>query len=193
MKWIQWLLDNAWTVIIVATVLAQMFQAIRKKKGGGVDLPEAEQPKEYEFEDPELAERTRRIREEIQRKIEQRSRGHTEAPPLREESEAPPPIIREVAVSRPVATASTGTRAESQRQAEILEQQAMWEEKLREAQRMKASIQKRTAFEATTADHSTAARRTSRGSLIGDLQSPEALRRAFVLREVLGPPVALRK
>ncbi|AOS45055.1 hypothetical protein Verru16b_02124 [Lacunisphaera limnophila] len=189
MKWIQWLIDNAWTVIIVGTVLAQMLQAVFKKKGGDPTVGE-EPPKEYEFEDPELAERTRQIRAEIQRKIEQRTRGQEEAPPLVVEA-TPPPVIREVVVTRD-AEAAGYTRAESQRQAEILEQQAVWAEKLKEAQRLKASIEKRTLFESATADHSNDARTLSRGGLITELRTPEALRRAFVLREVLGPPVALR-
>ena len=32
----------------------------------------------------------------------------------------------------------------------------------------------------------------SRGGLLADLRDPSSLRRAFVLREVLGPPVGLR-
>jgi len=32
----------------------------------------------------------------------------------------------------------------------------------------------------------------ARTVVLDDLRSPQALRRAFVLREVLGPPVALR-
>lgn len=193
MKWIQWLLDNAWTVIIVGTVLVQMFQAIFKKKAGDADAPEAAPPKEYEFEDPELAERTRKIREEIQRKIEQRARGYTETPPPTPapEPQAPPPLIRETVP--PAAAATAYTRVESQRHAEILEQQAAWEEKLREAQRMKAAIQKRTTYEAATADQSAVTLSATRNTVVGDLKSPEALRRAFILREVLGPPVALRQ
>jgi hypothetical protein len=191
MKWIQWGLDNLWTVIIVGTVLLQMIQAVFKKKGGGTTATE-EQPKEFEFEDPELAERTRRIREEIQRKIEQRARGYTEAP-SQAEIETPPPIIREVRVERPVAASQASSRVEVERQAEILEQQAVWEEKLREAKRMKASIEKRTAFESSTTDRAGASLSATRQRVVDDLRSPEALRRAFILREVLGPPVALRK
>jgi hypothetical protein len=197
MKWLQWILDNAWTLIIVGTVLAQLFQAIVRKKEGPQKPSEEEPPREYEFEDPELAERTRKIREEIQRKIAQRQRGGAEqdaaeAPaPAAYESETPPPLIREVVAPRPVTAA--GTRLDTQRQAEILEQQAAWAEKLQEAQRMKASALKRTEFETATADHSQAARTISRVGVLDDLRSPAALRRAFILREVLGPPVALRK
>lgn len=192
MKWLQWAIDNAWTLIIVGTVLAQLFQAVFKKKGGDIG-GEAEPPKEFEFEDPALAERTRRIREEIQRKIEQRARGYTEAEPPAIGSEEPPPVIRDVIVPHPAVPAMGGTRLENQRHAEILEQQAVLEEKLREAQRMKAAIQRRTTFESATADHRSAALSATRGLVLGELQSPEALRRAFILREVLGPPVAMRR
>jgi hypothetical protein len=149
-------------------------------------------PEQASFDDPELAERTRKIREEIQRKIEQRARGYAHEQPTlpRSEPEAPPPVIREVAVPRqPIHAAS---RIEAQRQAEILEEQAVLMEKLREAQAMKAGAQKRTEFENATADHSGEARTASRATVLVDLRSPDALRRAFILREVLGPPVSLR-
>lgn len=198
MKWLQWMLDNAFAVVIVGGVLLQLLQAVMKKKRGEETPSSEEQPKEYEFEDPELAERTRKIREEIQRKIAQRQRGGAEqdaepAPaPAAYEAEAPPPIIREVVAQRPVMP-TAGTRLDMQRQAEILEQQAAWAEKLQEAQRLKASALKRTEYEAATADRSQAARTVSRVGVLDDLRSPAALRRAFILREVLGPPVALRK
>jgi hypothetical protein len=57
---------------------------------------------------------------------------------------------------------------------------------------MKAAALKRTEFEAATADHSATARTQARSTVLGDLHDPDALRRAFILREVLGPPMALR-
>ncbi len=196
MKWLQWAIDNAFTLIIIGGVLAQMLQAVMKKKDGGGGTPAGEEPKEYEFEDPELAERTRRIREEIQRKITQRQQG---VPPAEAgeftEVEAPP-LIREVVVSasEPVARpTSRQSRLETQRQAEILEEQAAWEAKLQEARQLKESAAKRTEFERATADLSAEKRAVVRSTVLGDLRSPEALRRAFILREVIGPPVALRK
>ncbi|MDQ5979079.1 MAG: hypothetical protein QG602_2053 [Verrucomicrobiota bacterium] len=201
MKWVQLLLDNIWAVIIIGGVLLQLFQAITKKKGGDESAPgQPEQSKEFEFDDPELAERTRKIREEIQRRIAQRQRGGTEqerAPvpePSAMESDVPPPIIREVVAPVPQSPPMrSGSRLDAQRQAEILEQQAAWQEKLTEAKRMKESASKRTEFEEATADHSAAKRTATRATVVGDLRSPEALRRAFILSEVLGPPVALRK
>jgi hypothetical protein len=189
MKWLKFILDNTWTVVIIGGVLLQLIQAIRKKKAGEETLAD-ESPKEFQFDDPDLAERTRKIREEIQRKIEQRTRGQAETPAPDTEIEAPPPIIREVAVSRTPVQAPS--RIDVQRQAEILEEQATLMERLREAEFMKAAGKKRTEFEAATADHTAEAQVATRSSVLGDLRSPEALRRAFILREVLGPPVALR-
>ena len=62
-----------------------------------------------------------------------------------------------------------------------------------EAEQMKLAAQKRARYEAATADHSTTARSLARSTVLDDLRDPEALRRAFILREVLGPPVALRR
>lgn len=198
MKWLQWLVDNAWTVVIIGGVLAQMLQAVMKKKAGEEDTGADQSPKEYEFDDPELAERTRRIRAEIQRRIAQRQHGGETSVPAAAGDvprEIVPPVIREVVVSAPVhpQPARAGARFDAQRHAEILEQQAAWEEKLREAKQMKEAAVKRTEFEDATADHTSARRAAVRSTVLEDLRTPEALRRAFILREVLGPPVALRR
>jgi hypothetical protein len=195
MKWIELLFDNVWAVVIIAGVLMQLFEAITKRKGEAQIPPKGQPPKEYEFEDPELAARTRKIREEIQRKIAERQRGGEDSPAPATDVHASPPVIREVitAPSEPAATLRGTSRLEVQRQAEILEEQAAWEQKLAEAKGMKAAAQKRTEFEMATADYSAATRSMTRAEVLGELHSPEALRRAFILREVLGPPVALRR
>ncbi len=142
------------------------------------------------FEDPELAERTRKIREEIQRKIEQRSRGggyvEPRAPVAQPETPTPPPVIREVVPAR------SSARFDVQRHAEILEQQAAMMERLREAEVMKAGAEKRTEFEKETADHNPELLAKVRANVLQDLRDPAALRQAFILREIIGPPVALR-
>jgi hypothetical protein len=201
MRWLQWALDNLWTLLIIAGVAAQLLQAVRARKNKDADAPEADfVPEDESFEDPELAERTRRIREEIQRKISERQRGGSPAPESRDEPEPPfapdePPLVREVAVERaPVPPVAAGhmTRLEAQRSAEILEQQAALAQRLRQAKEMKAASVRRAAHEAKTANKDVQARKVARGELLEDLHSPQALRRAFVLREVLGPPVGLR-
>jgi hypothetical protein len=191
MKVIHWLLDNIWAAVIIVAVLDQLRKAVFKKKGEE-EVPPAHE--EGTFEDPELAERTRKIREEIQRKIAERARGYpTEQPVAPREEAAEPPVVREVAVpSVPSVLRPGASRLEAQRHAEILEEQAALAEQLREAELMKAAALKRAQYEAATADHSAAARTLSRSTLLGDLHDPVALRRAFILREVLGPPVALR-
>ncbi len=199
MRVLQWVLDNLFTVLIIAGVLAQLLQAVKGRKGGEDEAgPTVEPPKEFEFEDPELAERTRRIREDIRRKIAQRQAGGApegEPAPETASFDEPPPVVREVAVERaepppPVVVASS--RLETQRQAEILEQQAALAAQLRQLDEMKAAAQRRNAFEASTVSALATERKKARGALLDDLRDPTALRRAFVLREVLGPPVGLR-
>jgi len=198
-----WVVKHSWTLVIIAGVIAQVIKAIRGQKDDEPSAPadSADKP----FADPELSERTRRIREDIQRKIEERRRGMGQGsheppapPPPMPEVEAnaydtPPPLVREVAVERaPAPVRASVSRAEAQRQAEILEQQAALAEKMRELELMKAAAVRRNEFEQATADTQTADKVAARGALLDDLRSRDALRRAFVLREVLGPPVALR-
>ncbi len=206
-----WILDNLQLLIFIAGAVAWWLnQRMREKAGERADYdadgtPEA-RPRGG-FEDAELAERTRRIREEIGRKIAERRRaggGYAEPartapaslqPPVREAAPpriplAPePPPVREVVVR--------ASRQESvmsaRRSAEILEQQAAMAGQLQQAVEMKAAAQRRMAYEARVAtDGGTAARTAARGSLLHDLNEAGSLRRAFVLREVLGPPVGLR-
>lgn len=198
-----WVTKHAWTLVIIAGVIAQFIKAVRGHKDDEPAAPadSADKP----FADPELSERTRRIREDIQRKIEERRRAtgqgdyeQPSAPPPMPEVEAnaydtPPPLVREVVVERvPEPVRASVSRAEAQRQAEILEQQAALAEKMRELEVMKAAAARRSEFERATADVQAEAKVAARGALLDDLRNRNALRRAFVLREVLGPPVALR-
>ena len=187
-----WVFDHLQVIIAIAGGIAWWLgQKKQASAGGAVPRPAEERG----FQDPELAERTRRIREEIQRKIEQRAKGYATEQPRRPAAEvaAPPPLVREVVVTpAPVRPGRGMSHEEAQQQAEILEQQAALVAKLREAELVKASVQRRTEFEASTADHSVAARTLSRSTVLDDLREPAALRRAFIMREVLGPPVALR-
>jgi type IV secretory pathway VirB10-like protein len=188
---LDWVSKHFVTLVIVAGVLAQLIKAVRGQKDTDEDA--ASSPTDRQFDDPELAERTRKIREDIQRKIESRRRaagqgGYTEAAPP-----APPPLAREVVVERvPEPVPAATSRLEQQRHAEILEQQAALAEKMREIELMKAAAARRTEFERATADTQTENKVAARGALLGELRGAHALRRAIVLREVLGPPVALR-
>ena len=190
----RWITDNLQLVLAVAGALAWW---LTQRKQAAAEEAAPPPHEEKSFEDPELAERTRRIREEIQRKIEQRARGyaHEQPRPLPPEPPELPPIIREIFLPLAPAPAAppVSARLEAQRNAEILEQQAALAEQLRQAKLMKAAAQKRVEFEAATADHRAAARTEARTTIMDDLRTPKALRRAFILREVLGPQVGLRR
>ncbi|HWA24414.1 MAG TPA: hypothetical protein VG734_01980 [Lacunisphaera sp.] len=194
MKWISWLLDHLWAAVVIVGVLAQLFQAVFKRKNEGMPGSDAgEEPaRDSDFGDPDLAEQTRRIREDIERRKAQRAGQQAEE---RVEQSQPnpspvPPLVREVTKSPTPAREST--RVEARRQAEILEEQASLLEKLQEAEVLKAAAARRRGFELATADHATEVRAATRLTVLEDLHSPAALRRAFILREVLGPPLALR-
>lgn len=186
-----WIFDHLQIVIAVAGAIAWWLNQRRQGQAEG----EEASPPETAFDDPELAERTRKIREEIQRKIAERARGYpTEQPTLPIEVPDEPPLVREVVVTpaSPMPRRSR-TALETQRQAEILEEQATLAERLREAEQMKLAAQKRARYEASITDRSDVERSLSRTTVLDDLRDPAALRRAFILREVLGPPVALRR
>lgn len=188
-----WVFEHFQVILAAAGAIAWWLNQRRKEQGTDEAPPPHE---EATFDDPELAERTRRIREEIQRKIEQRAKGYADEQPMRPHDEpvAPPPLVREVVVTQAPPVMRRGlSYTEAQRQAEILEEQATLAERLREAQLMKTAALKRTEFEASTADYTAATLTQTRSTVLDDLRTPAALRRAFILREVLGPPVALKR
>ena len=143
-------------------------------------------------------ERTRRIQEEIRRKIleRQRSRETRPASPL----EAPRPIASPLAPPRaarrlePPSLPAVGTSDE------ILAKQREMVEALRAIDEQKTAASRRRTVEAmvsgaegTEAVYAkTAVAAVNAQRLLGDLKDRQQLRRAVVLREVLGAPVALR-
>jgi type IV secretory pathway VirB10-like protein len=199
-----WIFDHVWVLVAIATVIGRLFMKFRGGNASQGDQPAPR--KEFVFEDPELAERTRKIREEIQRRIAERRGQHLQPPVLPPQprpaplAEAPAPaappitlreVIREVMQPRPEPVPSSrqmttaGMAVENERQVDLLK-------KLKEAEQMKAAAVRRAASEATTISREPAALPQVRAAVLEDLRAPQALRRAFVLREVLGPPVALR-
>jgi hypothetical protein len=168
--------------------------------------------------DPEEARRVRKIQEEIRRKIAERRGEHPparthelpvpERPPLLRPAEAPPldplngpmrrifdelerraqppaqpslpPVFAERAASQAAAVA---------RQEELAEEyRVLQESRMLAARRVAHATVERKTREQSEGGLLTA----SRGSLLAELRDPRSLRRAFVLREVLSPPVGLR-
>ncbi len=186
-----WALKHLQLIIAIAGAVAWWISQRRLAKQGS-----PEPRKEATFEDPDLAERTRRIREEIQRKIEQRARAYTQLqPPVpRAEPAAPAPVRDEMVVQSvqpaPLADVAAAQR-ESKRAAAIVLQQSALAERLRRAVETKAAAMLSAKAESPDRGEKEDAA-AARLALSEDLGSPLALRRAFVLREILGPPVGLR-
>jgi hypothetical protein len=118
-----------------------------------------------ELPDPFGGGTIRRVFEEMERKLQ------PPAPPVE-----PPPLVQH-------------RRAEFERQQQLAEQMKALAEQRALAQKRAANLAEQQKIEATSEARVLVAARTR---TLDDLRDPQALRRAFVLREVLGTPVGLR-
>ena len=170
-------------VIVVVSIVRNAAKVVRKA-GGQTQTPAPRTPADY---DPALAERTRRIQEEIRRKIAER-RGTIAAPeaaPVGRRME-PPVIFVEERAEREFTPADTA----------VLERQQQLANQMRALEQARVTEQRRanqvTATLKTESESERGLLVGTRGDLLADLRDPASLRRAFVLREVLGAPVGLR-
>ncbi|AKC81745.1 hypothetical protein IMCC26134_01260 [Verrucomicrobia bacterium IMCC26134] len=161
---------------------------------------------------PDTDERVRRIQEEIRRKIAERrglaaptsppAAGPAPYPPDLHEPHwtSPPPVPPSVPVSSRPQIDPYDEAATLERQRSLADQLAKLEAKRLEARRVQqaSSESVSAAAEALSAYVISPSRSEAAGSGVGErrlaaeLRDPRALRRAMVLREVLGAPVALR-
>ena len=171
-------------VVIVSVVRAAAKVASKVKE-------QAPAPRSAADYDPDLANRTRRIQEEIRRKIAER-RGlpvarepAPEAVPVGPGME--PPVIFAAAREEPSATAAAHA---------VLERQQQLADQMRALEQARATEQRRAANVTAAIKIESESERGlltgTRGDLLADLRDPASLRRVFVLREVLGTPVGLR-
>ena len=181
-----WILEHLQVLFAVAIAVVAILQKLKQARSG--EEPPGAAPK-----NPEDTERTRRLQEEIRRRIMERRGLLPAAPPPRDVAEAAPgfpeapPMIEEV---RPVVVAPpplepAKVAATPDRSTEFERQQRLIEQfRELEASRQASTV---TAPGPTGATRGAPAHRW-----LPDLRSPQGLRRAMVLREVLGPPVGLR-
>ena len=193
-----WVFQHLQIIIAVAAAIAYMFNRGKQAPdAGGAETGGDD------------AERARQIREEIRRKITERRQGAAPSIPEPAEVIAPPPVLhpqRSVppidpfgGPTRPALPTFRRTRTELRpvplaTEAEtmaVLERQEQLAEQMKALEDARLKQQRRAADVVTTAA-ATAAASASRGALLADLRHPQGLRRAIVLREVLGAPVALR-
>jgi hypothetical protein len=170
-------------VLLVVFSIVRNVLRLTKKLGDTT----SSSPRAPEVHDPALAERTRRVQEEIRRKIAER-RG-TVAPPASaaRETTREPPVVYGEPPPEPVWTVSN---------AAVLERQQQLADQMRALELARVAEQRRAVNVAATlktaAESETGMLAASRDGLLADLRDPASLRRAFVLREILGAPVGLR-
>jgi hypothetical protein len=180
-----WILEHLQVLFAIAIAVVAILQKLKRARPG-------EEPPGSAQTSSGDADRTRRVQEEIRRRILERRGLAPAAPSPRDVAEAAPgfpespPMIEEmrpiVVVPRPLE--STEVAVDSGRSTEFEHQQRLIEQ-FRE---LEASRQASTV----TGPGPTAAGVTAPANrLRPDLRNPAGLRRAVVLREVLGPPVGL--
>lgn len=224
----KWLLENLGLVVVVLVATVSFLRGVFRTLKGDADAPPRRIPPK--FEDPEAAERTRRVQEEIRRKIAERraaaeaaERGSYEQPgPAREVFEAPreriPPLVRPTQTSpldpfggpmRKIVRKLEEAAEAAERKFEMsddgaaqaaLERQRRLEEQMRALEAARAAEERRAAEIAAAHKEERSTVRVLREMRVpspvlavkAQLRDPAELRRAILLREVLGPPVGLR-
>lgn len=201
----KWIFENFQIVVAIVAAVAYFLSRNRK------EADRTESPEQSDL-DPEQAERTRRVQEEIRRKIAERRGVTAEATPREVATERIPPLMRPTQVppvdpfggpmrrivrefeqtvaqweAPPPEADAMAQAAELQRQARLKEQlQALEAARLAESQRaQELMVSRRVPMVSRTPVYATA-------NLRGALRDPRELRRAIVLREILGTPVGLR-
>jgi hypothetical protein len=212
-----WVIDHLGLIIFLAIA----YSVVRKVKNflrqAGEQTERHARMRPIANVDPEEAQRVRQIQEEIRRKIAERRGGDQRAMGTpRTATALPPPLVRPAGIppTDPFGGGAVGRAfAELERrmqpavQAEIpppmpsqsaqLERQMQLAEQLRVLEETRALTARRatqtSAALKTEAESGRGMRAVSRGNLLADLRDARSLRRAFVLREVLGPPVGLHR
>jgi len=222
----RWILENIQVVIVIAGAIAYWLNQRQRIKQGlppvdedGQPIPQ-NRPKQASFEETDDAARTRRIQDEIRRKIAERrgESGPSSAPPLppmtipapaRREA-TPPPVFQDPVQEMmkelqkrfaPVSDAPTpdeppAESAQAAGERETLTRQHELEGKRQELEtRQRATRQRVADIKAT--DAAAATSRESASQALADrwlteLRDPQTARHAIVLREIIGPPVGLR-
>jgi Flp pilus assembly protein TadB len=192
-----WIFEHLQLIILVGGSIAYWLNQRRKAKEEQEAMRELESQKtQAPVPAHDEDERVRRIQEEIRRKILERAGGSVMTaptpPPI---PVAPQPIQREQ--PQPVVDVykEESAREEAAVAADMamLERQQMLAAKLRELQEQRRAHDRPSdVFAEKTALAMAASGTAVTGSVLADLRNPTSIRRAIILREVLGTPVGLR-
>lgn len=203
-----WIFDNFQVVVALVVVVFWILRSI----AGGDKSDETPAPGPgRSAKDPADAERTRQIQEEIRRRILARQQGQTTtAPPTvpvpaaevaqeraetyHEEDE--PEEFLEEGPRAPMPTAAA-RRMSDEAQAILLEQQRQLAEQLHALRAARAAGSRGASLPSIGLPGAAAAmaahQRSCRRELLRDLRGPASLRRAILLKEILGAPLALQR
>lgn len=205
----KWVLENLGLVVVLAIGAVSFLRSVFRAAKGDAPRPSRPAP----VDDPEAAERTRRVQEEIRRKIAERrsalERAHSEpraamdresAPPSLRPANVPPvdpfggPMRRITETLENLAQRAQREQVEAaQREEEERQQKLAAQLRALEAQRAEERRRVEEIAAAARARKPVAAIEFAAASSLRDqLRDNGELRRAIVLREILSPPVGLR-
>lgn len=208
-----WILDNLQIVIAIAGAIAYWLNARSKEKAGEPadydgdgepdTLPGGRRAMRDAEREMEQAEATRRIQEEIRRKIAERAgrtggEGGGWTTPEFEPQPVPPPMPARRREPELAPYAREERREETEREAAlVLERQRGLAEQYAalKARKAEAEREAKSVWAAEVSPVSAAAvhgRNRDDLGLLAELRNARSLKKAIVLREVLGAPVALR-
>lgn len=207
---IEWIFKHLGIVIFLAIFLSQIVRAVMRSR-------RASEEHEVQHDDAAEARRVRDVQEQIRRRIAERRAGGEAMPhpastgeqrlerpaprpettqmpefggplgrmleELQKRAQPPPP-------APPPPVVAAHNTAELQRQQRLADEIKALEESRMAAQRRAAAIAVEESAAVATAG--AAKRSAAREHLLEDLSDTTSLRRAIVLREVLGAPVGLR-
>ena len=197
----RWIFENPQILLLIAGAVAYWLTQRRQQKEM---KREAEEELGREPTEDEMAERTRRIQEEIRRKIAERM-GQAPIPaqlrpaprePATYSAPVPPPLPRREAAAGPtpmVVVAEAGTGAAELEL--VMAQQRRYAEQLQQLESLSrtAPTAKNVAAASAFAFAGSTPSAVHRGlGLLAGLHDREALRRAILLREILGPAKGLQ-
>lgn len=206
---LRWLLENIGLVIFLLIFLSQILRAVLRARKAAAEHQAGR-------DDSAEARRVREIQEQVRRQIAARrgERAPSPPPPMPAAMEEPPvarpqttqlPELFGGPLGRMLEELQRRNQApsapppppmvETRHTAELVRQEQLAEE-LRTLEEQRVLVHRRAAHLAAAkqaeAESEPKLRTAARERLLGDLRDPESLRRAFVLREVLGTPVGLR-
>ena len=185
----EWILKNLPLLIFVFVVISIVRSTMRAREAALENKAEEDETDEQR--------RVREIRERIRRRIEERSVGGPAQPSVLERPNVEPPFLSTGGAEANLApVAPPPAQFEESDSAKLaLERQARLAAEMEELEQVRRQAERRVLRAASVqlqaAAASTGRPSVHRAALLRDLRDRQNLRRAFILREVLGPPVGL--